>query len=170
MFAARGIVLEFIRPASLSFLTPSQQSGAIRLTECSMSHAQIGGEALPCADHREGGDPLTRFVVFGTRIASAGVTARNPWLHIWIDTWSLGFEAFSVIGLRAMRVGGGGAAAAKEAHRMVSEKIEASLALQAGRARFCNPIPRVKRKAGQALPVRCHSWSQRNPAHRWHCS
>lgn len=122
----------FTRPASLSFLTPGQQSGAITLTEFLMSYAQIGGQALLRADHRKGEDPFARFVVFGAREASAGVkvTARNSWLQIWVDTWTLGFEASSVIGLRAVRMAGGGAAATIEAHRMVSEKIEASLALQ----------------------------------------
>jgi hypothetical protein len=56
--------------------------------------------------------------------------ARNSWLGIWADTCSLGFEASSVIGLRAMKIAAGGEAAAKEAQRMVSEKIEAGLILQ----------------------------------------
>ena len=56
--------------------------------------------------------------------------ARNSWLGIWADDCSLGFEASSVIGLRAMKIAAGGQAAAKEAQRMVSEKIEAGLILQ----------------------------------------
>ncbi len=56
--------------------------------------------------------------------------ARNSWFGIWADACSLGFEASSVIGLRAMKLAVGGKAAAREAQRMVSEKIEASLALQ----------------------------------------
>ncbi|MGB7915207.1 MAG: hypothetical protein WCF79_07960, partial [Rhodomicrobium sp.] len=40
------------------------------------------------------------------------------------------FEASSVIGLRAMKIAAGGQAAAKEAQRMVSEKIESGLILQ----------------------------------------
>ena len=56
--------------------------------------------------------------------------ARNSWLRIWADAWSLGIEASSVIGLRAIKIAAGGAAAEKEAYRMVSEKIEASLTLQ----------------------------------------
>ena len=59
-----------------------------------------------------------------------GSRARNSWLGIWTDACSLGFEASSVIGLRAMKLAVGGKAAAIEAQRMVSEKIEASLALQ----------------------------------------
>ena len=56
--------------------------------------------------------------------------ARNSWLGIWADACSLGFEAFSVIGLRTMKLAVGGKAAATEAQRMVREKIEANLALQ----------------------------------------
>ena len=57
--------------------------------------------------------------------------ARSSWLAVWGDACSLGFEASSVIGLRAMKLAIGGKAADTEAQRMVSEKIEASLALQA---------------------------------------
>ena len=57
--------------------------------------------------------------------------ARNAWLELWANACSLGFEASSVIGLRAMKLAIGGKAAATEAQRMVSEKIEAGLALQA---------------------------------------
>ena len=57
--------------------------------------------------------------------------ARRSWLAIWADACSLGLEASSVIGLRTMKLAIGGKAAATEAQRMVSEKIEASLALQA---------------------------------------
>jgi hypothetical protein len=60
-----------------------------------------------------------------------GSRARSSWLAIWADACSLGFEASSVIGLRAMKLAIGGKAAATEAQRMVSEKIEAGLALQA---------------------------------------
>ena len=57
--------------------------------------------------------------------------ARSSWLAVWADACSLGIEASSVIGLRTMKLAIGGKAAATEAQRMVSEKIEASLALQA---------------------------------------
>ncbi len=56
--------------------------------------------------------------------------ARNSWLGIWADACSLGLEASSVIGLRATKIAAGGKPAATEAQGMVSEKIEASLALQ----------------------------------------
>lgn len=55
----------------------------------------------------------------------------NPWVRIGMDAWSLGLEASSVIGLRAMRLAAGGAAADAECRRMVAEKIDAGLELQA---------------------------------------
>jgi hypothetical protein len=54
----------------------------------------------------------------------------NPWLRLGIDAWSLGAESSAVIGLRVMRMAAGGAAAETEARRMVSEKLEAGMALQ----------------------------------------
>ncbi len=57
--------------------------------------------------------------------------ARSSWLAIWADACSLGLEASTVIGLRTVKLAVGGKAATTEAQRMVKEKIEASLALQA---------------------------------------
>jgi hypothetical protein len=48
-----------------------------------------------------------------------------------MDAWLLAVEASSVIALRMMRATTGGAAAEAEASRMVNEKIEAGLSLQA---------------------------------------
>jgi hypothetical protein len=48
-----------------------------------------------------------------------------------MDAWALGVEASSVVALRMLKFAGGGAAAEAEARRMVSEKIEAGLALGA---------------------------------------
>jgi hypothetical protein len=56
---------------------------------------------------------------------------RNPLLRAGFDAWTLGVEASSVIALRTLKILAGGAAAKTEARRMVSEKIEAGLALQA---------------------------------------
>ena len=56
---------------------------------------------------------------------------RNPWLRAGFIAWSLGVEASSVIALRMLKLAGGSAGAEAEAHRMVSEKIEAGLALHA---------------------------------------
>jgi hypothetical protein len=61
------------------------------------------------------------------------VSARriNPWFRVGLDAWLLTVEASSVITLRLMQAAAGGAAAEAEASRMVNEKIEAGLALQA---------------------------------------
>jgi hypothetical protein len=56
---------------------------------------------------------------------------RNPWVGLGWDAWMLGLEASSVIGLRTMKIAAGGEDARTEADRMVREKVEASIALQA---------------------------------------
>jgi hypothetical protein len=56
---------------------------------------------------------------------------NNFWLRTGMDAWALGIEASSVVALRMLKFAGGGAAAEAEARRMVSEKIEAGLALGA---------------------------------------
>jgi hypothetical protein len=56
---------------------------------------------------------------------------RNPWFRFGVNAWSLGTDASSVIALRTLKIAAGGVAAEVEARRMVSEKIEAGLALQA---------------------------------------
>lgn len=55
----------------------------------------------------------------------------NPWFGILVDTWSLGVEASAVMGLRVMKITQGGASGQAEAERMISEKVEAALDLQA---------------------------------------
>jgi hypothetical protein len=55
----------------------------------------------------------------------------NAWFLTSFKAWSLGLEASSVIALRTLKMTTGGAAAYKEACRMISEKFEAGLALQA---------------------------------------
>ena len=56
---------------------------------------------------------------------------RNPWFRTGFYAWSLGLEASSVIALRTLTIAVGGVAAEAEIRRMVSEKLEAGLALQA---------------------------------------
>jgi hypothetical protein len=56
--------------------------------------------------------------------------ARNPWLRLGFDAWSLGVEASSVIGLRTMKLAVGGAAADAESRRMVEEKVRAGFEWQ----------------------------------------
>ena len=63
--------------------------------------------------------------------ASATIRPRDSWFGVWLDALSLGFEAASVVGLRVLAIGAGGAAGLTEAQRMISEKIEATLTLQA---------------------------------------
>jgi hypothetical protein len=55
----------------------------------------------------------------------------NPWIGIGFDAWRLGLEASTVIGLRTLRIAQGGEAGRLETERMVSEKVEAGIALQA---------------------------------------
>jgi hypothetical protein len=56
---------------------------------------------------------------------------KNPWLQFGLTAWSLGVEASSVIALRTLKIAAGGVAAEVEAGRMVREKIETGLDLQA---------------------------------------
>jgi hypothetical protein len=56
--------------------------------------------------------------------------SRIPWLDVGMSAWSLGMEASAVIGLRSLKIAAGGAAGEAEARRMVSEKIDAGVALQ----------------------------------------
>ena len=55
--------------------------------------------------------------------------SRNPWFRLSYDAWALGAEAATVMTLRSMKIAAGGAAAEAEAHRMVSEKVEAAQTL-----------------------------------------
>ena len=55
----------------------------------------------------------------------------NPWLNLGLQAWSLGFEASTVIGLRVMKIAAGGAEGEAEARRMVSEKVDSAMTLQA---------------------------------------
>jgi hypothetical protein len=70
---------------------------------------------------------LNRFL----RLETASSVMENPWFQIGFDTWRLGVEASSVIGLRTLRIAAGGAAAAAETRLMINEKIEAGWSLQA---------------------------------------
>lgn len=47
-----------------------------------------------------------------------------------MDSWSLGMEASTVVGMRMLKLSQGGPAAATEAERMVREKIDAAADLQ----------------------------------------
>jgi hypothetical protein len=54
---------------------------------------------------------------------------RDPWTSLAFDSWSLGMEASTVIGLRMMKLAAGGAAAQAEAQLMVSEKVATGMTL-----------------------------------------
>jgi hypothetical protein len=56
---------------------------------------------------------------------------NTSWMSIAMDGWMLGVESSTVIGLRMMTFSQGGQAAADEAQRMVSEKVQAAMELQA---------------------------------------
>lgn len=51
----------------------------------------------------------------------------QPFLSLFYTSAFLAFEAQQVIALRMMRLAGGGAVAQREASRMVSEKLQASV-------------------------------------------
>ena len=57
--------------------------------------------------------------------------AQKSMVSLWRERWSLGIDASSVIALRTLKIAAGGVAAEVEACRMVNEKIETGLALQA---------------------------------------
>ena len=56
---------------------------------------------------------------------------RNPWVQLGLQTATLGWEAAQVAALRMAKLTAGGAAADAELERMVSEKVEAVLDVQA---------------------------------------
>ena len=54
---------------------------------------------------------------------------RDLWTSLAFNSWSLGMEASTVIGLRIMKLAAGGAAAQAEAQLMVGEKMATSVTL-----------------------------------------
>ncbi len=56
-------------------------------------------------------------------------TKSPNWFGIGLDAWALAAESNMVIAMRMGQMAFGGPAAAKEAERMVSEKVAANLAL-----------------------------------------
>jgi hypothetical protein len=55
---------------------------------------------------------------------------KNPWVRISFNAWNLGFEASSVIGLRVLKIAGGGPEAKAETRLMFREKFEAGWTIQ----------------------------------------
>ncbi|MDQ7248885.1 hypothetical protein [Dongia sedimenti] len=63
------------------------------------------------------------------------IMRRNAWLFAGYDLWVLGMESAAVMTMRGLKVAAGGAAAEAEMQRMVSEKVQAGLDLQAAALR-----------------------------------
>lgn len=61
-------------------------------------------------------------------------TPYADWMKIGFDSWMLGMEASTVIGLRLTKLAAGGPAASVEAQRMVAEKMQAAWELQVAAA------------------------------------
>lgn len=57
-------------------------------------------------------------------------TPWNAWFDLAADSWRLGLEAQTVVGLRLAKLAAGDAAAALEAQRMVTEKVMAAAEAQ----------------------------------------
>ncbi len=57
-------------------------------------------------------------------------TPYADWMKIGLDSWMLGMEASTVIGLRMAKLAAGGPNAAAEAQQMVAEKMQAAWELQ----------------------------------------
>ncbi|MES2988390.1 MAG: hypothetical protein V4808_10835 [Pseudomonadota bacterium] len=55
----------------------------------------------------------------------------GSWASTGMDAWMLGMEASAVMGLRMAKIAAGGAGANEEASRMLSEKVQAAIELQA---------------------------------------
>lgn len=55
--------------------------------------------------------------------------AEKGWTNLAFDSWMLGAEASTVIWMRSLKMMAGGQPAMTEMHRMVSEKVAASLTL-----------------------------------------
>jgi len=55
---------------------------------------------------------------------------NNGWLRAGMSLWGLTLDSMAVISLRTAKIAMGGKEAEAEAQKMVSEKIEAGLALQ----------------------------------------
>lgn len=65
-------------------------------------------------------------------ISAGGMTRKTNspnWFSIGMDAWALAAESNMVIAMRMGQMTFGGPAAAKEAERMVSEKVAANMAL-----------------------------------------
>ncbi len=55
---------------------------------------------------------------------------NENWMAAGMEAWSLGFDMWSVIGLRMMKIAAGGAAGERESRLMIEEKMQAMTELQ----------------------------------------
>lgn len=69
--------------------------------------------------------------MFASRFLLPASYTKGDWLGLGIDAWALSLDAATVMGLRALRLAAGGAAAQAEANLAVTEKLEAATALHA---------------------------------------
>lgn len=58
-------------------------------------------------------------------------TSSSTWFDVGLDAWTLSLDCAAVIGLRVAKLSQGGAPALKEAQRMVTEKAESLVHVQA---------------------------------------
>jgi hypothetical protein len=90
-----------------------------------------------------------------------GSVMFGPWIRLSLDTTMLAVEAQTVIGLRLMMLGSGGAAARAEAHRMIAEKsrafVEAATTLASGGT--AHTVVAGYRKHVRANARRLRRWS-----------
>ena len=82
----------------------------------------------------------------------------NPWIKIGLDAWWLTMEASSVIALRTLKLASGGASAAEESQRMVTEKIAAALTL--------GPMLIASASAAQAMATALNHYRRKTRANR----
>ncbi|WP_420605215.1 hypothetical protein [Novosphingopyxis sp.] len=55
---------------------------------------------------------------------------NENWMAAGVEAWALGFEMWSVMGLRMMKIAAGGAAGESESRIMIEEKMQAMAELQ----------------------------------------
>jgi hypothetical protein len=81
-------------------------------------------------------DELLEILAYSPNLTAAisnevRVSKKPPsWLRLSVEIWRAGLEAQQVIGLRLAKLMSGGAPAAAEMNRMVSEKVNAALEAQ----------------------------------------
>ena len=73
---------------------------------------------------------------------------QAAWLKLGIDTWTLGWQAAQVMGLRTVRIAEGGPAAGIEAWLMLTEKWQTAAEIQSdllSRGAGASPVATTRR-------------------------